>query len=53
MPPVGINARYDVKTQGDETVVQVRLENPADRIGFFVHAALTRSQDDEEILPVY
>ena len=35
------------------TVVRARVENPSDKIAFFIHLVLARSRDGEEILPVF
>jgi len=53
LPLVGLNASHEVLTQGDETTVRVRLENPSDHLAFFVHVVLTDGKYGQEVLPVF
>jgi len=52
LPPVTLRALMTVQTEGTETVARVKLENPGKQLAFFVHAAITRASDGEEIVPV-
>ena len=40
LPPVKLKASSNVDRSGDESVVRVRVENPTDRVAFFIHLAL-------------
>lgn len=53
LPPVKVTTSHEIESSGDESVVRVRIANPTDRIAFFIHLALVRSVDGEEILPVF
>jgi hypothetical protein len=52
LPPVTVRASMTTQAEGAETVARVKLENPGKQLAFFVHAAITRASDGEEILPV-
>ena len=52
LPPVTLRASMTTQTEGAETVAHVKLENPGKQLAFFVHAAVTRASDGEEIVPV-
>ncbi|MBI5684011.1 MAG: beta galactosidase jelly roll domain-containing protein [Verrucomicrobia bacterium] len=52
LPPVTVRASMTTRAEGAETVARVKLENPGKQLAFFVHAAITRASDGEEIVPV-
>jgi len=53
LPPVKLKASCRVERLGEESVIRTRVENPSDHVAFFVHLVLTRSDDREEVLPVF
>jgi len=53
LPTVRLNASHTIDDKGDEKIVHVKLENPTDKLAFFVHPALTKGRYGEEILPVF
>lgn len=53
LPPVKLEASHTVENKGAERIATVRLENPTDKLAFFIHLALTKGADGEEILPVF
>jgi len=53
LPPVTLDALHRFETRDDETIVNVRLGNPTDRLAFFIHLAVTDSPYGEEVLPVF
>jgi hypothetical protein len=53
LPSVNLKTSYEIERSGEESIVRVRVENPSDRVVFFVHLALSRPQDGEEFLPVF
>lgn len=42
-----------VEIEGDTAIVHAVVENPTDRLAFFIHLAATRKQHGEEIVPVF
>ena len=52
LPPVRLTSSWELRRQGQECVARVRIENPTDRVAFFVHLVLTKGPWGEEILPV-
>ena len=44
---------YETETKGQESVAHVRVENPTDKLAFFVHVAMTKGRDGKEVLPVF
>ena len=53
LPPVKLNVSYQTEHRGPETAVHVVLENPTDKLAFFIHLAVTRGPGGEEVLPVF
>jgi exo-1,4-beta-D-glucosaminidase len=52
LPPVRLNAAWEVERKGTECVAHVKLTNPTDRLAFLVHLAVTRGPYGDEVLPV-
>jgi hypothetical protein len=53
LPLVKVNASMETETRGKETVARVKVENPSDRLAFFVHLAVTKGPYGEEVVPVW
>ncbi len=52
LPTVRLASSCEVRREGQQYVARVRVENPTDRVAFFVHLVLTKGPLGEEILPV-
>ena len=53
LPTTRLNAVVRTERRGEETVASVTVNNPTDRLAFFVHLVLTKGPGGEEILPVW
>ena len=45
------SSRFDI--EGDETIVNVTLENPTNQLAFFVHLAVKQGIDGLEVAPTF
>ncbi|MGV8096722.1 MAG: sugar-binding domain-containing protein [Mangrovibacterium sp.] len=50
---VKLNVEQQVEDHGDSSLVHVRLTNSTDHIAFFIHLALTKGTQGDEVLPVF
>jgi len=53
LPDVKLNISCAAEETGAEGIVRVKLENPTDKLAFFVRVVMTEGEDGEEVLPVY
>ncbi len=53
LPTVKLNTVYEIENDGENTIVYVYVENPSDKLAFFIHLALSDPKTKEEILPVF
>lgn len=53
LPLVKLNVSCDVEQQGETCLVHTKVENPTDKLAFFIHLAATRGPHGEEVLPVF
>jgi len=53
LPLVKLNVSYQVESQGAESIVHVKVENPTAKLAFFIHLAVVKGPNGEEILPVF
>jgi exo-1,4-beta-D-glucosaminidase len=53
LPSVRLNVSHRTEHSGPETMVHAMLENPTDKLAFFVHLTVTRGPGGEEVLPVF
>ena len=44
---------FSMIENGAEGIIRVKLENPTDKLAFFIRVILTKGEDGEEVLPVY
>ena len=51
--PVDLDMLYNVETKRQENIVYVKLENPTDKLAFFIHVSVNEGKTGEEVLPVY
>ena len=52
LPAVELQVASRTETAGDEGLVQVSVENPTERLAFFVRLRITRGESGAEVLPV-
>ncbi|MBM3891124.1 MAG: hypothetical protein FJ388_18585 [Verrucomicrobia bacterium] len=52
LPPVKLNVSHQIERRGQQRI-HVRLQNPTDRLAFFIQLALTRERQGDEVLPVF
>jgi exo-1,4-beta-D-glucosaminidase len=53
LPTVRLDISYEIEKKGEENVIYVTLKNPTDNLAFFIHLAVTKDQNGEEVLPVF
>ena len=53
LPLVDLKTSYKTENRGKERIVRVKVENPTDKLAFFVHLAVTNGRRGDEILPVF
>ena len=53
LPTVKLNVSCKISNKGKEKVARVRVENPTDKLAFFIHLAIINGLNGEEILPVF
>lgn len=53
LPLVKLNVSYEVEKEDKESIIHVKVENPTDRLAFFIHLVATKGRYGEEILPIF
>jgi hypothetical protein len=53
LPQVRLNVSYEIEENGEENIVHLKVDNPTDKLAFFIHILLTKSSDGEEVLPIF
>jgi len=53
LTPVTINASHRLRRDGEERVMDVTLENPTDKLAFFIHLDVVDPKTGQSILPVF
>ena len=53
LPPVKLNVSYEIENKGEEDIAHVKVENPTDKLAFFIHLAVIKGPGGEEVLPVF
>jgi len=52
LPQVRLQGSSTSENKGDDTVTHVTVENPTDKLAFFVHLRITRGREGKEVLPI-
>lgn len=53
LPSTKVNSSYEFVDNDGKGDVLVRIENPTDKLAFFISLSIMREKDSEEILPIY
>jgi exo-1,4-beta-D-glucosaminidase len=53
LPDVTVTAAMNTSQHGDETVAEVTVENPTDRLAFFINLGIMKGEDGFEVAPCY
>jgi hypothetical protein len=52
LPMVKLKTEKNIVKQGDKRIVNLRIENPSDQLAFFIHLAVIKGNNGEEVLPI-
>ena len=52
LPQLRLEGRTSSEAKGGDTVTHVTVQNPSDKLAFFVHLRLTQGTEGEEVLPI-
>jgi len=53
LPMVRLQMEKQIEDKGGKSIVHVKIRNPTDQLAFFIHLAITKGYNGEEVLPIF
>ncbi len=53
LPKVKLAIESNIQAEGDKKIAQITVKNPTQQLAFFIHLAVTKGENGDEVLPAY